>query len=75
QELQQLADGQMTQGGIAVILDRMQGQLTRLAQLFQKMEIEAGFTATERILGSADAEFASEMTKMMLLAQQEMSFF
>ncbi|EAD1562386.1 hypothetical protein ARI65_001622 [Listeria monocytogenes] len=75
QELQRLADGQMTQGGIAVILDRMQGQLTRLAQLFQKMEIEAGFTDTERILGSVDAEFASDMTKMMLLAQQEMSFF
>lgn len=38
------------------------------------MEIEAGFTDTERILGSVDAEFASDMTKMMLLAQQEMSF-
>ncbi|MBC1383215.1 hypothetical protein HCA12_01940 [Listeria innocua] len=74
QELQRLADGQMTQGGIAVILDRMQGQLSRLAQLFQKMEIEAGFTDSERILGSVDAEFASDMTKMMLLAQQEMSF-
>lgn len=74
QELQRLADGQMTQGSIAVILDRMQGQLTRLSQLFQKMEVEAGFTDAERILGSVDAESASDMTKMMLLAQQEMSF-
>ncbi|WP_239255925.1 hypothetical protein [Listeria ilorinensis] len=74
QELEEIATGYLSQGNMAVLMDRVQGQLQRLFVYFQKMEQQIGTDMVNSDLGATEAELASDMTKMMMIASQEMSF-
>ncbi|WP_099222094.1 hypothetical protein [Listeria costaricensis] len=75
QELETMATGHLSQGNMAVMMDRVQGQLQRLFVYFQKMEQHIGTGIVSSDLGATEAELASDMTKMMMISSQEMSFF